>query len=506
MKDKSIHQIDPDIITVAKGAGIIFLGTIFGSLLRYSFQILVARHLGANLFGLFILGLAIFQVAGMIAELGLPNGVIRYVALYLGENDKARLKGIILSALKTAFVSSIVVGLLILLFSKTIVSKFFGTLGLEDILPLFAIAIPFKVMSSVFLSGTQGFKIMKYRVVVRDIFEPIGRIVLILFFSILGYQLFKAVLSYILPISLGTAIAFHYQKKIFPQITQRHLKPIHETKKLLDFSWPLLFAQFLSFVILWVDTFMLGYYKTPYEVGVYNAAQRTAFLGIIIITSFNSIFSPMISDLFNRKEHKKLNQHFKTTAKWIFTINLPIFILVVWYAKPIMSIFGSHFLSGTPCLIILSTGWFVHSSTGSVGQMIYMTGRSKLGLLNISIVFAVNIFLNALLIPKFGMVGAAFATTAAIVLMNVICLVEVKFLLGMHPYSMDFLKSLAAGISSFLVIFLSARLFLTLNSLPELFFVGLTYLGLYCIVLLVLGLSEEDKFILKKFRDRFSFH
>ncbi|HDL64840.1 MAG TPA: flippase, partial [Proteobacteria bacterium] len=351
----------PEILTIAKGAGIGFMGMVIGSALRYLFQIIIARNLGPELFGLFILGLTVFKVTGMIAEMGLPRGIVRYVALFRGEGDESRLKGVIILSIRIALTSSIVFALLLFAFSRTIAVSIFHKSELTIVLRIFALVLPFTTLTTMLLFATQGFKIMKYKAIVSEIFEPLGRLILVIILFLLGLKLYGVIFAYLIPLVAGTWLAFHYLKKVFPPVVKKELRPTYETKQLLHFSWPLLFVNFFGFMIMWIDTLMLGYFKTSQDVGIYSAAQRTALLGCLIVASFNSIFAPVISDLHNRKEFSSLNEYFKTVAKWMFTFSFPISLLIIFFARGILNLFGPQFVSGIPSLIILSVGWIIYS-------------------------------------------------------------------------------------------------------------------------------------------------
>ena len=174
-----MQTANSDLTIIAKGAGLGIIGSIAGSGLRYLFDIILARNLGPELFGLFILGFAVFRISTMVAEHGLSNGVVRYVALFCGEKDFGRVKGIILAATKLAFFSSLVVSLIVILFSSPIALIVFRNRELTTIFILFSLAIPFTTVTTIFLFAAQGFKTIRSKILVRELFEPSGRIILV---------------------------------------------------------------------------------------------------------------------------------------------------------------------------------------------------------------------------------------------------------------------------------------------------------------------------------------
>jgi O-antigen/teichoic acid export membrane protein len=492
-----------EIIAIAKGAGIVLLGFVLGFGFKYLFQIIIARYLGPRLFGLFVLGDGVFRISVMIAQFGLPFAIVRYVALFQGQNDERHTKGIIVSAIRLSLVSSIIAALLIIIFSKGIAENVFHSIELTNVLRIFALAIPITTLTTIFVHSTQGFKIMKYKVIVREIIEPLSKIILVVIIFILSFKLYGVLVAYLISSLFGMWLSFHYLRKTFPQITRKQVHPIQDTRKILKFSWPLFFSQFFGHVLLWTDVFFLGRFCGLNEVGIYGAAQKTALIGTMILGAFNAVFGPIISDLFNRKELTDLSNHFKIISKWIFTLNFPVLLILIFFARPILNIFGDQYTHGSISLIILCIGWFIHSSVGPVFQMNIMTGRPILSFINNTSMLLLNIVLNILLVPKYGIIGASLATAVSVGLVSIATLLEVYYFLNMHPYIMDFLKPIISGIVSSAGLFILKQFGFLKTNLFHLLIGIVVFLLLYGILLLLFGFGEEEKIVVNKMKAKF---
>jgi O-antigen/teichoic acid export membrane protein len=365
-----------EISSIARGAGTVFFGTIIGVGLKYLFELVVAKELGAELFGVFFLGFTIFKILERLASLGLNNGVLRFVSLYKGENDTSRIKGTVILSLKAVFLAGILLTLGVIALSPTLSTHLFPGMNIDSILVVFALGVTFTGLTEIMVFSTQAFQIMTYKVLVRRIIEPGIGLLLLLIFLLLGWQILGATLAFVIAIAMGTIFAFLFMRKVIPYVTQTAPHPIFETKKIISFSWPLFFVGFLDLINNYINTLMLGYFKTSTEVGIYGATWRTAFIIPIILESFNSIFAPVISDLFNRKEKKKLEDLFKTVARWIFTVSLPVTILMIFFSREILSLWGPEYTLGAASLIIISLAQLINCTTGSVGFMLMMTGHT----------------------------------------------------------------------------------------------------------------------------------
>ncbi len=486
-----------ELTIIAKGAGIVFLGTIIGTGLKYLFELITARYLGVNLFGLFFLGLAVFRIGEILAAAGMQSGILRYVSIFYGRGDWQRIRGTVLFVLRIVILSCLITSGSFIFFAKGISVNIFHKTELSSVLKALAVAIPFSVITTISVFSFQAIKSIKYKVYVKDLLEPFSRILFVIIIILLGWSLLGVIAAFVLSIVVGTIAAYHYLRKLLPQLFDRRIQPIYQSREIFKYSWPLFFVGFLNLLFLWTSTLLIGYFRTSQEVGLYNAAYRTALLGQIVLFSFSSIFAPFISDLFDRKETRQLENLYKITAKWVLSLSLPLFLIMVIFAKEILTLFGKEFVRGASCLIILSIAQLVNSGTGSSQFMISMTGRSKINLFNTVTTLLMNIVLNIILIPKHGIIGAAVATAVSISLINILSVAEVYIIYRIHPYRLDFLKSLAGSALPIAVLCIAKNTILTnVNYLLSLVLGSLTYIGLYGLILYLLGINEEEKSIL----------
>jgi O-antigen/teichoic acid export membrane protein len=507
MGDAEARGKPEEVVIIAKGAGLVLIGAIFGTGLRFLFRAIIGRHLGPSLLGIFFIGLGVFRISERIACLGIQNGLLRYIPMYLGEKDEERIKGIIVSGLKIVGVAGIFVAGLIFFNSSFMARNIFHNLELTNVLKAFSLAIPFSAITAVLLFSTQAFRVLKYKVVVREFQEPFLGILIFSLLYLIGWELNGALLAVFLSIVAGTLLAAVFLKKVFPPIADKKIGSRFETKKLIHFSWPLFFVGFFYMIILWINTLLIGYFLTTKEVGFFGAAHNIAMLGLVVVNAFVSIFAPIVSDLSNRGENEKLEGLYKIITKWIFTLSLPGFILMIYFDQEILTLtFGRSFVQGAFVLVILSIAMLVNSIIGSAGFLTAMSGRPKLELANLCITFSVNAVLSILLIPKYGIQGAAYATLTAFILLNVMRLIEVRILFHIHPFRIDLFKPLISGGLAFLALYFAMKyLPFSLSTWLYLAQGVLVFICVYVVMILVLGLAMEDKMVFAKIKEKIKF-
>ena len=200
-------------------------------------------------------------------------------------------------------------------------------------------------------------------------------------------------------------------------------------KSFINVAIPLMLAQSISFIMGWTDQLMLGKMMTTADVGVYGAAFKFSTLSVIFLAAVNSIAAPKISELKSQNDIAGIEKVVKHSTKLIFWVTLPIVAVLCLLPELVLSVSGSAFVVGSGTLIILSLGKFFNSISGSVGVILQMTGLQKYFQNILLIAALINAVLNYLLIPAYGIEGAAIASLTSTFFWNsaMVILVKKKF-------------------------------------------------------------------------------
>ena len=205
---------------------------------------------------------------------------------------------------------------------------------------------------------------------------------------------------------------------------------------------------------------------------------------------------PIISDLYSQGELLRLEKFYQTTTKWSVTFNIPIFLTFLLFADSLLALFGADFTAGATGLIILSVGSLINAATGICGPMINMTGHQTLTFVNAVVYLTATLLLDILLIPRFGVTGAALAGSLTIMLVNFLRAGEIFVLLKMLPYNKSFLKLIAAGLLAAGLTYAADQFLITYSPLARVG-AGMTLLwGSYALLVVLFKLSAEDQILL----------
>ncbi len=482
---------------IASGAQIDLLGRIYHAIIRYAYVFLLARFLGADGMGVFFLAVVLVEFVSMFSRLGLETGVVKFIPMY---NDAEKIKGVLTRSLQLTAMTAVLAAVVLWLGASFLANQVFHKPELELVMKIISLGIPLSGLMWIFISGSQAFHKMKYRSLVEFFINPTLNILLFLLFIFAGQKLAAPALAYVISFCCSAVVGFALLKKLFPGLVAKEIKPHFSVRELLKFSLPLVMINILSMVLMWTDTVMVGYFRSAEEVGVYSAAARTAFFINFVLMAFTSIFAPRISDLYHQGKFDELERMFKTVTRWIFSLSLPVFLLMILLGRDVLALFGTEFRSGFLALTLLSVGYLINASVGSVRYMLTMAEKEKVALWDTIALSGMNVVLNIVLIPKFGINGAAAATAISVTLINWLMLAQVYGYLKIQPYEKKFLKPFSAGILILVVGYFLIKLWGGQFIVLKIVLVTLTIVTGYFLILRIFGITKQDSEVLRALR------
>lgn len=489
-------SIDYHLRKVVRGTVAALLGSILGLFLVFLSRVLMARYLSVREYGIFSLCYVIVTLLTVLSLVGLDAGTSRQIAFSRRENGAGKIGGIIRSSLLIATTSSVVAGFLLFVLSDYISVAFFQTKELAVPLKIVSIGLPFLTLLLLFVSIYRGFDRADMKVYFSDLAKN-GLFVLFLGLCIVfQLSLDFILMGFVLAVAISCAgiITFTLRKPPRKELFARYQPLGGLTRELLVFSIPLLVLALFSLVVNWTDTIVLGYLRTTEDVGIYNAALPIALLIPILLNGMSYIYMPVLSDLYSQKKLNEIRRMYAVTTKWIFALTYPIFLVVVLFPRPVLSLlFGRAYLAGSTALQILVIGFFVHTFLGLNGATLLSLGETKYLMWASAISSIVNILLNLILILWFGILGAAVATALSLFVLNIFLSSRCYQRYRIHPFTKKYLRPILVSIPAVLVTYTIVYLLVGMESiwlLPTSFMVFLLlYFGS---VLLTRSFDQED--------------
>jgi len=440
------QEIEKHLTTIAKQSGIVFTGKFIGYILGLVSNFVLARFYGPKILGQFALVMVTVNIISIFTIFGFNNGLVKYISRYRVTKQSKRLNEVIKIAFIYGTIFSIIGAMLLFLLKDIIANSIFKDSGLVNCLVYGScLIIPLTVVS--IINGLyRGFKQLQYPVISNEIIRRIVFSTIIIIFAFLNIKntpiviaslLFSQILVVFYLIGKVSTLKIDFKNILLIPI-KNTLKENKIKKEFFIYSSTLILISFMNLILTRIDKVMLGIYMTTEIVGIYSMAATVAGLITFLLNSSNMIFSPVISELYSVNKIKMLGNLYSTITKWIIIFTIPIFITILFFPDTIMKFFGQAYTIGSSALVILALGQMANVFVGANGRILSMCGYEKLLFTNNISMAVINVILNAILIPKIGILGAALATGISITTINIIKVFQVKFLLGIIPYNKEY--------------------------------------------------------------------
>lgn len=487
---------DDELVRLFSSASVVLAGTIFASVSKLIERVVVARWLSAGAFGEVSLAIAVVQFGVTFGLFGLNKGIPRFVSRYEQDRD---IRGVWLSGLViTGVVSGLVAAAALLFDIGAVTGLFFERAGSDALLRLYLLGLPFVIGMTVAIGTIRGLEHTLYKTYTQDLCYPVVRIVLLVALLSAGFGIYAAGLSYL----LASILAFVAAHVLLDRLVRLAGSVRLHARELVAFSAPLIVATVLSRLLTWTDTLMLGFFRDSREVGLYSAAYPLATSLVLMFGAFGFMYLPLTSRLDADGEYGEIDRVFKLTTKWILVGTFPAFLLLAVFSDDVLTVlFGPTYAPAGIALTVLAVGFFTHAAAGRNRETISALGHTKYVFLSNVVGFVCNVALNLLLIPRFGMIGAAVASASSYLLLNCFVNGVLKLRFDISSFSGPVVRTvillpLVLGPPAILV---SNVVTLTVYTLP----VALVVLGIATLAVVSVGggLQAEDRVLVEFFED-----
>lgn len=429
---------------IGKGSLIIMAGFFLGTVFQYLYKMFLARSLGPESFGVFIQGLAILQSVATVALFGLELTLPRYISYYSGKESTKKIYDAVTSGFLIALFFAFLISGAMFLLSETIALQIFQEPALIEPLKIFSITIPVFVAISFVLSLFRGRKDPFYYSVISDFLWSGLILVSVLGAVLLGYGISGAAAAYLVATFLSALAALFIYLKRYDQGIEFSFSRV---RKLLLFSWPLLFISIFSVLNRWFDVLMLGWLGVSADAGIYDVAFSLAGYVALLLDIVGFMFLPIISELHGKEKISQVKEIYLAATRWMVLVSLPFLAaMLIFPSEVITLLFGAEFTPAALSLSILAVGFFYRVLKGPSELTLISKGRNKDLLLGKTVMVVLIVVLNLFLIPVYGITGAAVSTLIAYLAGDTVLLWLVRRQLGSLPHGKGILKVMLHGL------------------------------------------------------------
>jgi O-antigen/teichoic acid export membrane protein len=503
--------VSPETVVIARGSLVNLVALVSGAALTLGLTVLVSRWLQPAGAGAFFELIALFTIASNTMELGADTGLMRWISQARALGDLARVRRLVPIALLPVAAVGAGAAAVIWMTAPGLAHAFLhglphggGTVEIRIIAPL----VPLGALSACLIDGTRGFGRTWPYLAIEGLGKPMARIALVLCALLAGLGLYGGIIAWGIPVAGGLLASWVIFAAILrsevpvvagPQPGQRRRGarhgalsrpwrrtaphsafhgarsrkarhrgprvPVNERRQLLGvefwrFTAPRAFQGIFQVTIVWLDILLVGAIVSRHAAGVYAAVSKLAMVGTFALEGTRLAISPQVSALLARREHHRAAALYHDATRWLMLAAWPVYLVFAVFPAVLLGIFGSRYTAGATALAVLSLAMLVNLGTGNVTVVLLMGGKSSWGAINTGAALIVNISLNLLLLPHLGILGAAIAWGASIMVDNVAAMVELRLVLRLVPFGPGYGLAMAVTVGCFGVLGIVARVLL----------------------------------------------
>ncbi len=486
-------------------SGVILIGSgaILGKGSEYISRIMVSRWLGPEMLGNLTLVFSIFVILTGMCVMELTAGTMHFGRQYTDQDDPEAVRRILVISLATSMFVSFCVSFWLLFFDgSNVIADAFNATNLQKYFLWVAVALPTAAVFHFYFNHLLAMHKRKMVIWIREIFCKGGRIlgIVVIIFTVQSLEGLVGVylLSVSLPGVLGVIYFFRTAGK--PRISSQAATLTWRSAvgKMISYSWPLTISGIMLNVSRRFDILSVGFFLSSKELGLYSIAIINSAIFILFNYVLNEVFLPIASTLTGKGKREELASLYKVSVCWCAYIVLPIALILIVRASAFIEIVsGKEFIPAATAMQILTLGYMTVCLEGPLPAMILALELSRFVLIIRSVMIVSAVALNILLVPRYGLLGAATAMTITQVNVRLTRLFLLYHETGIHPFTKRLIFFLGtAGACMIVALFI-------MNSIARssLYFIALELFVCMLVAFLVLwkivGFSRQDLEIIR---------
>ena len=428
-----------------RGSSLLFAGKLVSVGINLIAQVMIVRYLSKTDFGAWGYVLALVAFFQAFSTLGLSRSITRFIPIYHEKDEYEKLFGTIVLVMVTIFAASVIVVTAVFLYPELIAGLVSGNYQPVTLLFIMIFLVPVQAIDVVLLGLFASFTSPKAIFIRKYILEPVLKLSVVLLLVSLGSTVFFLAYGY-LAVSIFGVVIYIW---IFIRMLRQHgvLKRFKfntlniPAKEIFAFTIPLLSSDILAILMLSTDTLILGYFHNTEAVASYQVILPAVRINKMVMTSFAFLFTPLAARFFAKNDYAGINDLYLRIAIWLAVLSFPMFALSFSLAAPLtVTLYGERYADSWVFLNMLAFARYFSASLGFNGLTLTVIGKVKFIMLTDLATALANVVGNLILIPPYGALGAAIATSVSIVIHNILKQLGLKYLGGLHIFDKKYIS------------------------------------------------------------------
>ncbi|BCJ71470.1 hypothetical protein CS0771_10140 [Catellatospora sp. IY07-71] len=445
------------------------VGAGVSALAGLALTVVVTRGFDASVAGVLFTLTSVFLILSAAALLGAETGVVYLLAQQRVRDETGRLRATVLVA-----TAPVVVASLVLAVALWAAAPWFVAVTLPDApdgtvaaVRVFAVFLPLSTLSGVHLAVGRGLGSTRPHVLVERVLRPGLQLIGVAAVLVAGWTSSAALaLAWAAPYALAVIVAVLWSARLRRRAERAGGEPVaapgrEDWGRFWRYSTPRAGTGLAQLALQRLDVVLVAALRGPVDAALYTAATRFLVIGQLGGQALAQSVQHRFSGLLAQDQHDEANQLYRMTTTWLIMLTWPFYLTWAIFGGQLMSVFGEGYQAGGDAGvvgIVLSLTMLVATACGMVSTVQEMAGNTGVAFFQTMLALGVNVVLNIVLIPSYGIVGAALAWSAALLLKNLLPLFQLRRRHGLSPLSRGGLVAMAAAVGCYGALPLAARL------------------------------------------------
>lgn len=432
------------------------LGSAFAAVAALVLAVLIGNGLGTHGTGVFFQAVGFFTIVSQVLRLGTNSSIVRAISEQHAFGRTGESWRTVLIAVVPVALVSIIAAAVVLLAAQPLATWLTApgeTVELEQLLRDMAPFIVPSAVLSVLLTSTRMMRGIAAFTLLQNILLPLSRVLLVAVAIVLAADALGAVRAWmaVLPFWLLVTIIVLARPFILDWRARRNAieATAPAARRFWSFSGTRAVGGALETTLEWSDVLIVAALASPSAAGVYAIATRAVRAGQVVDQAMRLAVSPAISRLLARSDLVGARALHTKVARAMILCSWPFYLTLATMGPAVLRIFGPEFEEGAIVLTILAGSMMIATSAGMLQSVLLQGGKSSWQMYNKAFALALSVGLNLLLVPAFGIVGAAVTWTICVVLDTLIAGWQVHRRMGLHLEPRKLLLAMALPLTVF---------------------------------------------------------
>jgi O-antigen/teichoic acid export membrane protein len=491
---------------VSRGSTLNLIGAAVSAVTSIGVTVLVTRQFSPPVAGAFFSATSLFLIFESVTSLGAYTGLVYFIARLRLLGEEGRIRVVLRAAIIPVTVASVMGAVVLLVFATPLAHALLGghlghsraaASSVATALRALALTLPFAALMDTVLGASRGYRDMRPSVVVNQLSRSLLQFAGVMLAAAAGGAALLAPLWAVpyIPAAAAAWIWLSHIRRRPAGLTSRQNMPPglaallalstlvrpDDTKltsgeaytdervrnvsarSFWRFNTPRALAVTAQIIVQRLDIVLVGILRGPTEAAIYTAATRFLVVGQLGNIAISMAAQPQFTELFAMGARRRVSALYRATTVWVILLMWPLYLLIMVNGAQFLAIFGHAYKAGNTVLIILALSMLLSSACGQVDVVLITAGRSSWSLVNGLVTMVVNVALDLILIPPYGITGAAIAWATAIAVANLMPLIQIAITARLYPFGRGMALVCTLCVVSFGVIPLAVRFVLGAN-------------------------------------------